>query len=241
MIKGCWRQSKILPYALLLVFASLACVIGGGEGPTPVATTIVPLDQVVSYRIPVFSASLEPGETLKGSKLTYVGREGDVYNVAIANLPAAKRIGDSFAWKGVIAPGVIGNYNLRLSPTILSDDLLVAGSVEISILNPIPVELGNEFVVAESLLHFNNIAIDHRVSVGEQVPGTTLIFEGVTEQGAKLGGTSGFPIRALGDSLIWTGRLRGNGIVRYNLRVGSLNADELRLVGTAEIWITPSP
>ncbi len=237
-----WRPMlRLLLFALLLLLASLACTIGADEGPTPMATAIVPLDQVVRYRIPVFSATLNPGETLKGSKLTYVGREGDVYNVTIANLPAAKRIGDSFAWKGVVAPGVIGNYNLRLSPTILSDDLLVAGSVEISVLNPIPVELGNDFVVANSLLHFNNIAIDNRVSVGDQVPGTTLIFEGAAEQGANLGGTSGFPIRALGDSLIWTGRLRGNAIVRYNLRVGSLNADELRLVGTAEMWITPSP
>jgi hypothetical protein len=237
-----WRPMlRLLPFYFLLLLASLACTIGAGGGPTPTATANVPMDQVVAYKIPVYSATLNPGETVKGSKLTYVGREGDIFNVTIANLPAAKRIGDSFAWRGVMAPGVVGNYNLRLSPTILSDDLLAAGSLEISILNPIPVELGNDFVVADSLLHFNNIAIDYRVPVGEQVPGTTLIFEGATDQGANLGGTSGFPIRALGDSLIWTGRLRGNAIVRYNLRVGSLNADELRLVGTAEMWITPSP
>ncbi len=241
MIDNRRQMLKMLPLALLLLFASLACTIGADGGPTPTATANVPLDQLVSYRIPVYSATLNPGETVKGSKLTYIGRDGDVYNVTIGNLPAAKRIGDSFAWKGVMAPGVIGNYNLRLSPTILSNDLLVAGSLEISILNPIPVELGNDFVVSDSILQFNNIAIDNRVSVGEQVPGTTLIFEGATEQGANLGGTSGFPIRALGDSLIWTGRLRGNAIVRYNMRVGSLNADELRLVGTAEMWITPSP
>ena len=229
---------KVLILVSLLVMAALACTIGTGGAPAPTAAATVPPDQVVAYRLPIYTATLKPGETVKGSKLTYVGREGDVYNVTIGGLPAAKRVGDSFAWKGVTAPGVIGDFKLRISPTLRGDDLLAAGTAEILVLNPIPVELNNDFNVAESLLHFSNIAVDYEVPIGAQIPGTTLLFEAATDSGAQLDGTKGFPIRALGDSLIWTGRLRGNVVVRYSLRVASLNENSLRLVGTAELWIT---
>ena len=75
---------------------------------------------------------------------------------------------------------------------------------------------------------------------GAQVPGTTLVYEGEQDQGAELSGTNGYPYRALGDSLIWIGRLRGNVIVRYSLRVAALSENSLRLLGTAELWITPA-
>lgn len=219
---------------------TLACTLGIGGERSPTATAMAPSDQIVLYRLPIFAATLKPGETIRGTKMTYIGREGEIYNVTIGGLPASKRVGDSFAWKGVMAPGVVGDFNLRISPTIVGNDLLTAGSAELIVLNPIPVELGDDYTVRDSLLNFSNLAVDYKVSKEENIPGTTLIYEGQVDQGARLGGTDGFPIRAIGDSLFWTGRLRGNVFVRYSLRVASMDENTLRLVGTAELWITPT-
>lgn len=231
---------RILTSIVLIILASLACTFSPGGEPSQPATATVPPDQLVTFQLPIYSATLSPGETIRGTKMTYIGREGEFYNVSIGGLPAAKRIGDSFTWKGVIAPGVFGDFNLRISPTLRSDNLLAAGSAELIILNPIPVELGNDYTVLDPQLNYSNLVVDYQIPSGNQVPGTTLIYEGLVDQGAKLGGTSGFPIRAVGDSLIWTGRLRGNVVIRHSMRVASADADKLHLVGTAELWITPS-
>ncbi len=225
---------------LLLALASLACIFGTGDQDPQQATATSLPNQVVSYRVPLYSTSLKQGESVPGTQLTYLGREGSIYNVTIGGLPAAKRVGDSFAWKGVMVPGVVGDYNLRISPTLLGDNLQAAGSVQIFVLNPIPVELAEDFSVMNSLLEFNNIGVDHIVSKGGSIPGTTLIYEGQSDQGARFSGTSGYPYRLAGDSLVWTGRLRGNVIVRQSLRVTSIQEDSLRLVGTVQLWITSS-
>jgi hypothetical protein len=36
---------------------------------------------------------------------------------------------------------------------------------------------------------------------------------------------------------VWTGRLRDNVVVRYNLRALSFNERALHLVGTGDLWI----
>ncbi|MGH2538614.1 MAG: hypothetical protein ACRDHL_14585 [Candidatus Promineifilaceae bacterium] len=223
------------------LLAGLACAFtadgegpfGGNDEPTP-----VPGD-MLSFSTPLYSASLSPGERVPGTQMVYVGRDGNVYNVSLDGLAAAKRAGDSFAWKGVIAPGVIGNYNLRISPTFISDDILVGGPVEITIFNPIPVEL-DPSIPLEGPIRFDNLPVEFSVPAGGRVPGATLTYVGQADQGAQLGGTSGYPYRALGDSLIWAGRLRGDVSVRYSLRVATLSEDRLRLVGTAEVWVTPA-
>jgi hypothetical protein len=75
--------------------------------------------------------------------------------------------------------------------------------------------------------------------VGQTIPGTTLVYAGETDQGAAFSGTAQYPYRALGDSLIWLGQLRGNVYVRHNLRVVTYSANSLTLGGTAEIWVVP--
>jgi hypothetical protein len=226
--------------AIFILLTTLSCsiVLPGGDSEDPTPTP--PLDQVVSYWVPVYSANLSPGESVKGTQLTYVNRDGDVYQVTIDGLAATKRVGDSFNWRGVLAPGVIGNYNLRVSPTILGNNLLTAGQVRLFILNPIAVELANDFQVNQSILRFSNIGVDYKIPLGGQVPGTSLTYTGFDDQGAELSGTSGYPFRSVGDSLFWTGRLRGNVVIRNSLRVVAISDEELHLLGTAELWITPS-
>jgi hypothetical protein len=232
---------KRFPIAtIFLLLFVVSCSIVFPDNNSADSTPTPPLDQVVSFWVPVYSANLSPGESVNGTQLTYLGRDGDVYNVTIDGLAATKRVGDSFNWRGVLAPGVIGNYSLRVSPTLLGNNLLTAGQIRLFILNPIPVNLADDFQVNQSVHRFSGIGVDYKISPGGQIPGTNLTFIGFNDQGAELGGTDGYPYRTVGDSLFWTGRLRGNVVAKQSLRVISASDEELHLVGTAELWITPS-
>ena len=204
--------------------------------PTPVGDTL-------SFLVPAYAINLDPGEMVPGTRLTYVGRSDDAFEVSIDGLNALKRTGDSFYWSGVVAPGIFANYNLRLTTSIFGG-LPVAGPVELIVFNPEPFEMaGGED--PDATLHYGNIVMDYTVPAGVAVPGTTLIFEGVETQGigdqsgklARFSGLPGYPNIAVGDSLVWMGRLRENVVVRYNLRTLSFDERNIHLVGTGEMWI----
>ncbi|RMG91616.1 MAG: hypothetical protein D6706_18060 [Chloroflexi bacterium] len=235
----------ILVFVVLLGVMGLACVVPGIGSATPVATP-TPLGDTISFTIPAYTISLEPGEVVPGTQIEYVGRAGDVYKVKIDGLEANKRSGDSLIWNGVIAPGVFANYNLRLTTAVFGE-VPVAGPVQLLVFNPEPTEIeASELEQLTTRYHFGNIVINYFVPAGSIIPGTTILFEGLepqppgsqSAQQGRLAGLSGYPLVALGDSLVWTGRLRDNVTIRYNLRVASLSEDGIRLAGTAELWIT---
>jgi hypothetical protein len=239
--QGIWT---IFVFLLALVLASLACTVPG-FGSDAVEPTPTPVGDTMYFNIPAYTFQLAPGEKVPGTNLQYVDKRGDVYEVLIDGKPASKRVGDSFYWSGVVAPGVFGNFNLRLTATLFGS-MPVAGSVELIVLNPNPAER-LALPDGADIIKFSNILINYTVPAGYEVPGTTLVFEGIEERGqggqttnfARMGGTSGYPYVALGDSLEWTGTLLDNVYLRYNLRVTSLQDDALRLTGTADVWIVP--
>ncbi len=233
-------RTRIFIAAFSLLLASLACAFLP-SAPDQEAT-ISPLSSgdILSFQLPISVLTMEPGETTPYTQLTYEGHEGNIYRVSIDNKPADKRVGDSFRWRGVIAPGVTAHYNLRIAPTFSRDNMLVGGSVELGIFNPIPIEMDGDPSSGDGLLHFGNIFVDYTVPIGEKIPGTTIAFEGQEDQDAELSGVAGYPYRAVGDSVIWPGILRGNATVRYSLRVVSVREDSLRLLGSAELWISPN-
>jgi hypothetical protein len=244
-------RSQVWTFAFLfflLALPALACsaptntIIGPSatETPDPPPT---PVGDMLSFLVPAYAINLDPGETVPGTRLTHVGRSGSAFEVSIDGLTALKRTGDSFFWSGVVAPGVYGNYNLRLT-TSLFGGLPVAGPVELVILNFEPHELAS-IEDPEARLHFSNLVMDYTVPVGVAVPGTSLIYEGVETQGigdqtaklARFSGLLGYPNIAIGDSLVWMGKVRENVIVRYNLRALSFDERTIHLVGTGDLWI----
>ena len=246
------RPARALTFlALMLGSLALACSMPDlpaipfiqSEEPQPVELLPTPVGDTLAFLVPAYAINLDPGETVPGTRLTYVGRSGSDYEVLIDGQTAFKRTGDSFFWSGVVAPGVFGNYNLRLTASLFGG-LPVAGPVEVILFNPEPLELPGD-TEPEARLHFGNLVIDYRVPAGVSVPGTTLVFAGVETQGigeqskqlARFTGLQGYPNLAVGDSLVWMGRLRDNAIVRYNLRLLSFDENSIHLVGTGDLWI----
>lgn len=241
MRKGNW---SLVGFIGLLALVTLACAVPGFDADKPNATPTA-VGDTMYFNIPAYTYQLSPGEAIPGTGLRYKDRQGDAYEVSIDGQTTLKRSGDSFYWSGVLAPGVFANYNLRLTTSVFGS-MPVAGPVEIIVLNPVPVEV-TSVPVTENTMAFSNIVADYIVPVGYTIPGTSLVYEGIEERGqggqltdfARLSGTSGYPYLALGDSLVWTGKLHENIYVRYNLRVTSVKEDNLRLSGTAELWVLP--
>lgn len=238
---------------ILMFFPTLACslptlpqlpFLPGPATETPVGLPTTPSGEAISYQVPLFGTRLQPGETIPGTQLTYIGRADDAYEVSINGEQAMKQTGDSFFWSGVLAPGVFANYNLRLTASILGG-LPVAGPIDLIVLFPEPLQI-DSVEGLDAQYHFPNILLDWHVPLGTPVPGTTLTFDGLEEQGvgdektkmARIGGLSGHPLIAVGDSLSWTGRLRDNVSIRYSLRALSLDEESIHLFGTGELWIT---
>jgi len=228
------RKSSLLIALLLLALASLACAI---QVPRLNSETVPPATSsgdILTFNIPVSLLILEPGESIPYTQLSYQGREGNLYLVRIDNQMAEKRVGDSVRWQGVIAPGVSALYNLRVAPSLQQDNLLAGGSVEIGVFNPLPSENESDLSGREDYIHFGNVFVDYK-----NIPGTTIVFEAKREEEAEFSGVSGYPYRAVGDSLAWRGQIRENISVNYSLRIVSINDNELRVIGSAELWIDP--
>ncbi len=225
-------------FLFVLLLPALACTIpgSGSEAGNPTPT---PSGDSMSFIIPAYTYSLEPGDTIPGSQLQYVGKTGDLHDVKIDGEPAQKRVGDSFIWNGIVAPSVFANYNLRLAPDFLGP-LPVAGPVEVTVLNPVATAL-NAMPDWPNAIRYNNIVLAHNVPAGWTIPGTTLVYEGVSTQGAvesaQLSGLTGHPLFALGDSITWIGLLQDNVAIRYTFRVVNFGENSLQLGGTAELLV----
>lgn len=242
-------KSTKATFVLLLMFTavSLACGLPSipGTGNQPAATTTPIGDMLIFNKVgPTYVANLSPGEKIPGTQMEYIGKTADGgYEVSINGTRSVKRSGDSFIWSGILAPGTHGQFNLRISTDVLGE-LPVAGSAVITVLNPQPFPL---VAIPEdsSGISFTNILINYTIPAGSVIPGTTLTYQGVAQQGgvdvAQISDANGVTsYYAQGDSVVWTGKLRENVFIRYNLRIISYNAEDLLLGGTAELFVRPT-
>lgn len=225
-------------FLLILLLTTLACTVPGTGSEAPDVTP-TPEGDAMTFTIPAYTYSLQPGDSVPGTQLQYVGKTGDLHDVKIDGEPAQKRVGDSFIWNGVVAPSVFAKYNLRLAPDFLGP-LPVAGPVEVSVLNPLPTPLA-AMPDWPNAIRYNNIVVAHNVPVGWTIPATTLVYDGVSTQGqvnsARLTGLTGHPLFALGDSITWIGTLKDNVAIRFTFRVINFSENSLQLGGTAELLV----
>lgn len=227
------RQLSLL--IVLLAVTTLACAVPGlNPAPTPPPQATPEGDTL--YLNARYNAPLQPGSAVPGTRIVYVQTVGDLHEFTIDGLQAYRQPGDSLTWRGVVAPGVFGDYRLRLQSDFLGR-LEAEGPVELAILNPAPVEVPPTQTPAAAI-HVSGITANYYVPQGARIPGTTLVYEGLQNDLAELSGTAGYPFFAADDSLLWSGQLRDNVYIRYDLRISALDEEGLALTGTAELWAT---
>lgn len=237
------KNSANSPYRILILsllgLFTLACslsglpIIGGDVEPTPPPAP-TPIGDTIFFTAP-YAIALTPETTIPGTQLHYIGPNGELHRTTIDGLAVDKRIEDSFNWKGLLARGIHGEYNLRLELD-RTGQLFANGLTRLSVFNPNPIELPLGTAPIGDY-YFSNIGIHYVVPAGQTMPGTTLIFQGHDEQMATFSGTAGHPFRSLNDSLIWLGQLADNIFIQYDVTVVSLNEFGLGLTGTAQLWV----
>jgi len=231
---------------IVLLLTLLACnisasdVVGLAEqaisDPTPIPSP-TPQGDMIVFNTLTYRQVLSDDEFIPGTGVRYIGATGNSsYTVEIDGLQADKRAADSLSWRGIVAPAVFAAYDLRLTSSRLSRDIVAVGPVEITILTPNPTQLPNTEPTPASVV-YEELVINYNVPVGRTIPGTTLSYVGRAEQGAELAGTTNYPYYQQGDSLVWQGQLRDNVILRYDLRFIFVSDDSVQLAGVAKLWI----
>ena len=209
--------------------------------PTPQPTP-TPLGSTLNYEITnnQFEVTLAPGQVIAGTQLQFIGKQSNVFTVSIDGLTAGKQEGDSFNWQGIIGPGATADYRLNLLPTFTDNELKANGNVTITIFEPEPKESGAP-QRTDQVLQFDNMPLDFIVPVGGTIPGTTLVFEGESNNVVTFSGTQGLPTYILGDSVLWNGFLRDNIYVLNNLEIKQMEPNGLHVAGNATLWIYRAP
>lgn len=210
------------------------------SSPTP-RPAPTPVGNSLQFNIPSprFNPLLEPGQSVPGTRLEFVGKQDTFFLVQIDGFAAQKQAGDSFSWRGIIAPGVIGAYSLNLTQTFRDTQLSANGSVVLDVLEPTPVERPLPADVSRANV-LRNIDINDVIPLGQGVPGTSLVWEQEANGFVEFSGTMGLPRYAIGDTLRWTGSLRPNVYIVYDVQIIGVEQYGLRLIGSAELYVFES-
>jgi hypothetical protein len=221
----------------IVVFVVLVTAVGCSllepAGATPTPTEAPPAPQLV-YPAP-YRAVLDAGQSVPGAQLEYVGRDDQGIHVRIGGEDAYRKVGDSFNWRGNPAPGVELDYKLRVVGVYMQV-FQAWGQVDIIVSDP---AVAAAELPADAPLSFSAAVVDYTVQRGERIPGTPYTYLGSSERGAQFGGVEGYAFREVADSLDWAGRVRDNVYVDLKMRVRTIQEDEVKVIGTATIWILP--
>lgn len=230
------RHKQIFAFAL--PFAICLFLIGCGFGevvePTPFPTVTPPSD-MLTLRTTQFSHDLQENQRVPGTQIVYRSAEGDNINVEIDGQPSVRRVGDVLNGYSLLVPGVYGDYNLRLMTGAFSGPRVV-GDVVTTIFDPSPSELFISSPPAANFM-YEGISVDYRVPVNRALPGSTVIYLGQDNGVARLSGTAQYANLPEGNSFVWTGQIRPNAIIQYDLKAVAVTQDELRMVGTARLFL----
>ncbi len=182
-----------------------------------------------------FEFGIAAGSFLPGAGLQYRGVADGMAEVYINGQRALKQKADSLSWAGEAREGV----SLDLDSRVLWFDeatLHMGGTAKVTVAG---AAIQSATLPQETALMFDNAPVAYSVKKGETIPGTLLIYEGKTDEGAKLGGTGDYPYRKGGDSIVWAGAIKENVWLQVTLRVGVYTDQTLAVAGLASVWIEP--
>jgi hypothetical protein len=183
-----------------------------------------------------FERNIQVGQSVPGTDIKYVGKTDQGAQVSIGGQVALKRVLDSLDWRGNVTPDVNVDYKLRVL-TFDTQSLKVGGTAKITASKPQPRAVASSAVPKDAPTFTGAVTYD--VQTGKTIPGTTMVYEGKTADGAKLGGIEGYAFRKEADSILWTGQLADRVILKLDLRVLLFDDKSLKTTGTATLHITP--
>ncbi len=212
-----YKQLMSLLIALLVLSG---CVGGWGSAGT------------LKYNGPT-EQSVAIGQTVPGADIRYMSYSERGAEVSIGGQTALKKVGDSLDWRGAPVSGV----DVAISQRILlinAQRLQTVGTVNLTVRDAAPAAA--QF--PDKPVYSYKVAVTYNVKRGATIPGTLITYKGKNENGAELGGVSGYPYRKLGDSISWSGSLRGNTYLDMTVRVLAYTDDMLQAGGLATIGLT---
>jgi hypothetical protein len=234
-----WAVSPPAFALLLLVVAALSCVLDPIV-PTP---SITPSPQTgtdyLSYYVPNFAVTLQPGQPLLGTGVFYESRNNTQYNLSVDNKPEFSGGTTTVRWFGMIIPSVFARYDLQLTPVVNTDNLNAAGNVRLVVVRPNPSEIASLPAEIAGAVRYSGVLVNETAFVGQRIAGTSLHYDGESSGAAAFSGTFQSGLRPLGSSIIWYGQLVNNVYIQHNLAVTNISADSVTLEGTADIYVIP--
>jgi hypothetical protein len=183
-----------------------------------------------------YEQRLAPGERIPGTDIELVSVGDNQAEFRIAGMRSERILGDSLDYDGEWLGGNFGTYNARFRLYLISSDSVrIAGVHQLEVRNVQPVQA--DVSVDGSMLRFPYTV---GTSVGGTIPGTTFGYAGLDDRGANISGLpqGDYPYRKTGDSIQWSGYLRGGEVpVEYTLRVLYYGAENLQVGGIAYLAI----
>ncbi len=170
----------------------------------------------IVYRGPI-ERRVTAGNLVPGTDFYLVGTDGESAQFTVIGLTSVRTVGDSIDYDGPL-PGVPGaEYSARLRIYRVSDGRVRVAGVHQLTIDGINAQQGEAGVHAQEM----KFPFTAHVSAGSNIPGTTYGYIGENERGAELSGlpADAYPYRKVGDSVSWTGKLRPDIGVEYNVRV----------------------
>lgn len=209
--------------ACLVILSMVGCLLKPGSEPSD-----------LTYKLPT-TLTIHAGEALPGTDITYEYMSEKGAHMVIEDQEALKRKGDSLDWKGTPLPGVSVDLKLRIV-WYTEEDLHAVGTVKITITDVHP----QATVIPKSSPIKYGGPVVYGLAKGATMPGSTLTFEGTTDEGVRLGSIEGYPYRKVGDSILWEGMLIDGIYISLDVRILQFDEKSLRVGGLATLWIGPT-
>ncbi len=207
--------------ALAMAILSAGCVQRSGSADT------------LTYHLPTGFA-VAVGEAIPATNIVYVSQDDNGAHLLIDGQEALKRKGDSLDWDGEPADGVATRLRLRIV-WYTDEELYLAGTGKL-VVSAVAPALAEVNEGAE--LKYSG-AMTYSVRQGDTIPGSLVVYEGQSDEGAQFSGAGDYPYRKAGDSVYWEGRLREGVSIRLDLRLVEYNESRASLAGLVTLWIEP--
>jgi len=217
-----------VPYKRRAVLVALALVVLLLGGCLRKATT---QPEEITYQLPT-KITVGIGQVVPGTDIRYDRLAEQGAYLTIQGQEALKRKGDSLEWSGNPSAGVAVDLSLRVV-WFTESEIHLAGTAKIVVDGVSPRE--GAIATISEIKYTGPVA--YGLAKGAVLPGSSLTYEGESDDGAKLGGLSGYPYRRAGDSIFWEGTLRDGVSIRIDVRVVQYDAKGLRVGGLVTLWI----